>query len=167
MMLKQLRSFAVPSLALLAAMLGGSACMHAQQAQALIIADGSLTMESQGTPWSDYAGSGNTRYHPRSGHSIRQVAIQIPGGNSKFPFAAQKCTIVLRYGSTDITVSTGDFGRGLQITTDFSQFHEVNPNVLAHKDKNSKITRVTVTRNAQVVYNAITSGGTRIEIAYE
>ena len=54
--------------------------------------------------------------------------------------------MAVRYASTDITVTTGNNGQGLQVITDFGSFHAgATPNHLAHNNPNAKISHVTVT----------------------
>ena len=104
-----LRSLTVVFVALLVA-----AIMCAQRNDApIIIADGSLTIESA-VPWASYGGSGqNPRVHPNTGKSVTQVVIAMPGNSRTVTFSGQKCTVAVRYASTDITVTTGNDGKGL------------------------------------------------------
>ena len=158
-----LRSLTVVFMALLVA-----AIMCAQRNDApIIIADGSLTIESA-VPWASYGGSGqNPRVHPDNGRSVTQVVITMPGNNQTLTFSGQKCTVAVRYASTDITVTTGNNGQGLQVNTDFGSFHAgATPRHLAHNNANAKISRVTVTRGNQVAFDSTASGGTTITISY-
>jgi hypothetical protein len=135
----------------------------------IIIADGSLTMESRGVPWANYGNSGgNTKVHPNGGKSVTQVVIAMPGNNRTVTFSpGQKCTVAVRYASTDITVATGDNGQGLRIMTDFGSFHAgATPSHLAHNNANAKISRVTVTRGNQIAFDSAASGGTTVTISY-
>jgi hypothetical protein len=134
----------------------------------IIIADGSLTIESA-VPWASYSSSGsNTKVHPHTGKSAAKVAIVIPGKNRTVTFSGQKCTVAVRYASTDITVTTGDNGKGLQVITDFGSFHAgATPRHLAHNDATSKISHVTVTQGNRIAFDASASGGTTITISYQ
>jgi hypothetical protein len=137
----------------------------------IIIADGSLTIESQGVPWANYSGSGqNPRVHPHTGKSVPQVVIDMPGNpNRAVPITpGQKCTVVVRYASTVITVTTGNNGRGLQVGTDFGSFRAgATPNHLAHNNPNAKISHVTVTEGNQTKFDSPASGGTTVTIHYQ
>jgi hypothetical protein len=160
-----LRSLTVAFEALLAA-----AIMWAQRSDTpIIIADGSLTIESRGVPWANWGGAGsNTRSHPNAGKAVSQVEIAMPGNNQTVTFSGQKCTVAVRYVSTDITVATGNNGQGVQVTTDFGSFHAgATSNHLAHNNANAKISRVTVTRGNQTVFDASASGGTTVTIHYQ
>jgi hypothetical protein len=160
-----LRSLTVVSVALLVA-----AIMWAQGANdtPIIIADGSLTIESRGVPWANWGGSGNTRVHPSAGKAVTQVVIAMPGKNQTVTFSGQRCTVVVRYASTDVTVTTGNNGRGLQVTTDFGSFHAgATARHLAHNDASSKISHVTVTQGNQTAFDSSASGGTTITIGYQ
>jgi YbbR domain-containing protein len=134
----------------------------------IIIADGSLTIESA-VPWASYSGSGpNTKVHPHTGKSAAEVEIHIPDKDKTVTFSGEKCTVAVRYASTDITVTTGDNGKGLQVITDFSSFHDgATPNHLAHKDASSKISHVTVKQGDQTKFDSGASGGTTVTIHYQ
>ena len=166
-----LRSRTVVFVALLAAAIGGCVHMWAQgnNDTPIIIADGSLTMESRGVPWAGYGGSGqDPRVHPHTTKSVTQVVIAMPGNNRTVTFSGQKCTVAVRYASTDITVATGDNGQGLRIMTDFGSFHAgATPSHLAHNNANAKISRVTVTRGNQIAFDSAASGGTTVTIGYQ
>jgi len=155
---------------LLAVAIGGCVHMWAQRTDTpIIIADGSLTIESRGIPWANWSNSGsNTKVHPNAGKSVNQVEIAMPGNNRTVTFSAQKCTVAVRYASTDITVTTGNNGQGLQVTTDFGSFHNgATTRHLAHNNATSKISRVTVTQGNRIVFNATASGGTTVTIHYQ
>jgi hypothetical protein len=168
---RKLRSLTVVFVALLAAAIAGCVHMWAQNNidTPIIIADGSLTIESRGVPWTGYSGSGqNPRVHPHTTKSVTQVVIAMPGNNRTVTFSGQKCTVAVRYASTDITVITGNNGQGLQVTTDFGSFHPgATSNHLAHNNTTAKISRVTVTQGNQVVFNGTASGGTTVTIHYQ
>jgi hypothetical protein len=72
----------------------------------IIIADGSLTIESA-VPWAGYSGSGsNTQVHPHTGESAAKVVIGMPGSNRTVTFSGQKCMVAVRgaSGGTTITI---------------------------------------------------------------
>jgi hypothetical protein len=134
----------------------------------IIIADGSLTIESA-VPWASYSGSGsNTKVHPHTGKSAAKVAIAMPGNNRTVTFSGQKCTVAVRYASTDISVTTANNGTGLQVITDFGSFHAgADANHLAHNNPNAKISHVTVTQGNRTAFDSGASGGTTITIHYQ
>ena len=167
---QKLRSLTGVFVALLVAAIGGCALMWAQRGDTpIIIADGSLTIESRGVPWANWGGAGtNTRVHPNAGKAVTQVAIAMPGNNQTVTFSGQKCTVAVRYASTDITATTGNNGQGLQVTSDFGSFHGgATNNHLAHNNANAKISHVTVTRGNQVAFDSSASGGTTVTISYQ
>ncbi len=163
------RSLTAVLVAVLAVAIGGCVHMWAQSGDTpIIIADGSLTIESA-VPWASYSSSGsNTRIHPHTGKSVSQVVIAMPGNNRTVTFSGQRCTVAVRYASTDITVTTGNNGRGLQVMTDFGSFHAgATARHLAHNNATSKISHVTVSQGNQTVFDASASGGTTITIHYQ
>jgi hypothetical protein len=165
------RSQTVVFVALLAVAIGGCVHMWAQRSDTpIIIADGSLTIES-GVPWASYSNSGsNTKVHPHTGKSVPHVVIDMPGNrNRTVTFSpGQKCTVAVRYASTDITVTTGDNGQGLQVITDFGSFHAgATERHLAHNNANAKISHVTVTQGNRTAFDSSASGGTTITISYQ
>jgi hypothetical protein len=157
--------------ALLVAAIGGCALMWAQRGDTpIIIADGSLTIESRGVPWTSWTNSGpNTKVHRDTGKSVTSVEIAMPGNNQTLTFSGQSCTVIVRYVSTDITVETGPNGGRLQMTTDFGgSFHNgATGNHLAHNNATSKISHVTVMRGNQTVFNANASRDTTVTIHYQ
>ena len=166
---RKLCSRTVVFVALLAAAIGGCVHMWAQNIDTpIIIADGSLTIESA-VPWASFGGSGqNPRVHPDTGKSVTQVVIAMPGNNRTVTFSGQRCTVAVRYASTDITVTTGDDGKGLRVLTDFGSFHAgATPRHLAHNDASSKISHVTVTQGNRTAFDSGASGGTTITISYQ
>jgi hypothetical protein len=166
---RKLPGLTVVFAALLATAIGGCGHIWAQNSDApIIIADGSLTIESA-VPWASYSGSGqNPRVHPHTGRSVTKVVIVMPGKNRTVTFSGQKCTVLVRYASTDITVTTGNNGRGLQVITDFGSFHAgATARHLAHNDASSKISHVTVTQGNQTAFDSAASGGTSITISYQ
>ena len=166
---RQQRSLTVVYVALLVAAIGGCFQAWAFIDSPIIIADGSLTMESRGVPWANWTNSGSTtKIHPDTGKSVSSVVIVMPGNNQTLTFSAQRCTVAVSYASTSISVTTGNNGQGLQVTTDFSSFHNgADGNHLAHNNTTSKISRVTVTRGTQTVFDATASGGTTVTIHYQ
>jgi len=168
---RELRSLTVVFVALLAAAIGGCVHMWAQgnNDTPIIIADGSLTMESRGVPWANFTNSGgNAKVHPDGGRSVTQVVIAMPGNNRTVTFSGQKCTVAVRYASTDITVTTANNGTGLQVITDFGSFHAgADANHLAHNNPNAKISHVTVTQGNRTAFDSGASGGTTITIHYQ
>jgi hypothetical protein len=167
---RKLRSLTVVFVALLAAAIFGCVQMWAQRGDTpIIVADGSLTIESRGVQWANYSNSGgNTKVHPHGGKSVTQVVIAMPGNNRTVTFAGQKCTVAVRYASTDITVTTANNGTGLQVITDFGAFHPgATANHLAHNNTTAKISHVTVTQGNQTVFDSNASGGTTVTIHYQ
>jgi len=140
----------------------------------IIIADGSLTMESKGVPWSSYSSPRvNTLVHPHTGKSITLVEIAMPGKNRTVRFSEGKCTVAVRYASTDIVVASsfvtsGNIGVGLQVKTEFPSFYfrDNARYYWAHLDTTSKISHVTVTRGDQIVFDSGASGGTTVTIHF-
>jgi len=127
-----------------------------------------LKMTSK-VPWPDYSDSGGKiKTHPHNGKAMTTLEITMPGHNQKLTCSTnQKCTVVVSYGATDITFSTGNNGKGLQVNTDFSQFQRgANDGELLHKDPNRKISRLRVTGASQPFDNTA-SGGTTIVIHYQ
>src|SRR3954470_24499205 len=91
----------------------GGAPIQAQDDSPVTIADGSLTMDSA-IPWTSFTGSGaSSKSHPQTGKAVTQVAITMPGHNQVLTFSGQKCTVAIRYAATDITIATGNNGRGM------------------------------------------------------
>ena len=164
------RSLTAVFVALLAVTIGGWVHMWAQRTDTpIIIADGSLTIESA-VPWASWTNSGsNTKVHPNTGKSVTQVEISMPGSNDPpVTFSGQKCTVAVRYASTDITVTTGNDGKRLQVTTDFGSFHNgATARHLAHNNATSKVSHVTVTKGNQTVFDRAASGGTTLTIHYQ
>ncbi|MGA2268455.1 MAG: hypothetical protein ABSH44_08305 [Bryobacteraceae bacterium] len=163
------RSATAVLVALLAAAIGGCVLMWAQDIDTpIIIADGSLTIESA-VPWASYSSPGaNEKVHPNTGKSVTKVVISMPGNNRTVTFSGQKCTVAVRYASTDITVTTGNDGKGLRVLTDFSSFHAgATARHLAHNNASSKISHVTVTQGNQTAFDSSASGGTTVTISYQ
>jgi len=155
---------AAPLLALLAAL----CCLWAQDDSPIIISDGSLTIQAA-VPWATFTSpDANTKAHPNAGKSVTKVAITMPGHNQTITFSGQKCTVAVRYAATDLTVTTGNNGKGLRVLTDFNSFQPgATANHLAHKNANAKISHVTVTQGTRTVFDNAASGGTRIVISYQ
>ncbi len=155
-------------LALAAAVLGGAVCLWAQDPTPIVIGDGSLTMESRGVAWSAYTGAGRTRVHPHTGKRVPTVTVTMPSGTQTLTFNNQKVTVTVQYATTTITVTTGNNGRRLQVDTDFNSFRQgTSPNFLEHTNPNAKISRVTVQRGNQTVFNQTATGGTQVVIGYQ
>lgn len=133
----------------------------------IVVADGSLTLESA-VPWAEFHGSGNRRSHPHTGKFMTQVVVIIAGNSQTVALSGKSCTVAVKYASTDITISTGDNGKGLVVATDFGSFQPgATPNQLTHKQGNAKISRVTVTSDHQAAFDSAASGGTRLVISYQ
>jgi hypothetical protein len=133
----------------------------------IIIVDGSLTMESA-VPWSQFSTNGNRKIHPHSSKAVTSVEITMPGNSRTIAFSGERCSVLVRYGSTDITVETANGGKGLRVATDFSAFTQGGDDKhMAHKDAHSKISRVTVTKGNQTVFDAAASGGTKVVVHYQ
>ena len=147
-------------LALLAGMLS-----LAQDDTPITISDGSLTINSA-VAWANYTSpDANTKVHPQPGKAVTKVAITMPGHNQVINFSTEKCTVAVRYASTDITFTTGGNGRGLRLNTNFSAFN-TSGNIMTHQNANSKISHVVVTKGTQNVFDFTASGGTNIVISY-
>jgi hypothetical protein len=166
---RELRSRTVVFVTLLTAAIGGCVHLWAQRSDTpIIIADGSLTIESRGVAWANWTNSGsNTKIHPNAGKSVSSVEIAMPGNNRTVACSGRTCTVTVRYASTDITVTTGNNGQGLRLTTDFTSFHNgATGNHLAHNNTTSKISHVVVT-GGNPPFDATASGGTTITIHYQ
>ena len=139
----------------------------AQSDTPIIITDGSLTIESRGVPWSQF-GTGATRRHPNANKTVTAVDLTVNGNSQTISFNNQQCSVTVQYGSTTITVSTGNNGRGLQISTDFNSFHQgATANHLAHNDTSRRIGAVTVRRGSATAFSGTGSGRTVITIHYQ
>lgn len=133
----------------------------------IIIADGSLTIESRGMAWSRFAGTGGTRRHPNANKSVTAVDVTTNGNTQTIDFNNQPCTVTVRYAATNVVVSTDNNGRALQVSTDFTSFHRgASDNHLAHNDTGNHISAVTVRRGNQAAFSANPNGGTQIVIHY-
>jgi hypothetical protein len=134
----------------------------------IIIADGSLTIESRGVPWSQY-GTGGTRRHPHVNKTVTSVELTVNGSSQTISFAGEKCTVTAQYGKTAITVTTGNNGKGLQVATNFaSDFHRGNSdNEMAHNDEHNKLSAITVKKGSSTVFTGTGSGGSKITIHYQ
>jgi hypothetical protein len=146
----------------------GLQSIRAQSDSPITISDGSLTIESA-VPWTRFRNpDGRTKTHPDANRAVTRVAITMPGHNQTINFSGQRCTVAVRYASTDLMVTTGNNGKGLRVVTDFSSFQRgVSDNHLVHRNRNAKISHVTVTQGTQVVFNNAASGGTQIVISYQ
>ncbi len=152
---------------LLAAGITGTLWLRGQDTDSPItISDGSLTVDAA-VPWSAFRSlDAENKAHPDASRSVTQVAITLPGHNQTIPFSAQKCVVTIHYASTDFTVSTVNRGKGLQVSTNFGDFNGGNTTRLVHKNRNAKISHVTVTRDDETVFDSDASGGTKIVISY-
>ncbi len=138
----------------------------AQNDTPIIISDGSLTMESNGVPWSSFSGGG-TRRHPNAGKTVTAVDLTVGGNTRTIAFANEQCTVTAHYGNTTITIATSGNGRGLQVTTDFTAFHPgATANHLAHNNANGQLGAITVVKGSQTAFNGTGSGHSRIVIHY-
>src|SRR5581483_2765279 len=133
------------TLLLLMAALAGTAWLWAQNDSPITISDGSLTIDAA-VPWSNFRGSGRNRTHPDGNRRVTQVAVTINGNNQTIGYSGEKCTFTFRYADTDFTVTTGNNGRGMQVSTNFDDFDGGNTNRLSHKNRNSRISHVHVTK---------------------
>ena len=131
----------------------------------IVILDGSLTMQSA-VPWKQYSGSGDVRSHPHSGKSVTKVTVTANGATQAIEFSNQQCIVNVTYASQDIRVATGANGKGLSVSP-FSAFQNKTDTILAHRNQNSKISHVTVTKAGARVFDANASGGTKITISYQ
>lgn len=133
----------------------------------IIISDGSLNIRSE-TPWAQFTPGNRTRRHPHITKSVTSVELTVNGNRQTISFANQKCSVTVVYGTTTVSVSTGNNGRGLQVDTDFSQFRPgANPNLMAHVDASKKISTITVLKGTQTVFTGTGNGGTVIAIHYQ
>lgn len=134
----------------------------------IIISDGSLTMESRGVAWSRFTGTGGTRSHPNAGKAVTSVDVTTNGSTQTINFNNEPCTVTVRYAATNIVVATGNNGRGLRVSTDFTSFHRgASDNHLAHNDTGNHISAVSVRKGSQAVFSANPNGGTQIVIHYQ
>jgi hypothetical protein len=131
----------------------------------IIILDGSLTMQSA-VPWNQYTGSGDIRTHPHNNKSVTKVTVTANGATQTIAFSNQQCIVNVTYASQDIRVATGANGKGLSVSP-FSAFNSRTSTILAHKNQNSKISHVTVTKAGARAFDDNASGGTKITISYE
>lgn len=144
-----------------------AALAWAQTDTPIVIADGSLKMDSTGVPWTSFTGSGNTHSHPNAGKTVTAVDLTVNGNTQTIGFQNQACTVTAQYGTTTITVSTGPNGRGLQVTTDFTKFHRgANDQQLLHQEEHGTIGAVTVRKGTTSAFSGTGTGGTRIVIHY-
>jgi hypothetical protein len=154
---------------LLALLLGDGPFLRAQRSDTpIIIADGSLTIDA-GVPWSNFRnGNGGVKSHPQPTKSVTKVEVVAGGNTQSFDFSGQKCTVAVRYATTDIEVSTNNGGKALQVKTDFAAFRPgSSANLMAHTNASAKISRVTVVRGTDTLFTATPSGGTKITISYQ
>jgi hypothetical protein len=164
---QQIARVAGTILALLMAPLAAVICGWGYAADSpIVILDGSLTMESA-VPWNQFTGAGDVKAHPETTKAVASVTITMPGKNQVVTFNGQRCTVDITYASTDIRFTTGNTGKGLQVRP-FSAFQPgANPNHLAHKNQNAKISHVTVTKDGVQAFDSAASGGTKVVISYQ
>jgi len=135
----------------------------------ITVGDGSLFMRSA-VAWTGYSDSGGKiKTHPHNTKAMTRVEITMPGHNQTVTCPNnRKCTVVVSYGATDITFATGNNGRGMQVSTDFTQFHRgANDGELLHNDPNRRISRVVVTGGTPAFDNTASAGSTTIVIHYQ
>ncbi len=134
----------------------------------IIIADGSLKMNSA-VPWGRFGRQGaRRRLHPSAGKRITAVEVRLAGdNNTTVDFNGQQCEVFLTYASIDVVLTTGPRGRGLRIDTDWAAFRAGRTeNELEHSNRNSKISRVIVIRDDVTVIDKSPNGGTQITLRY-
>jgi hypothetical protein len=135
----------------------------------IIIADGSLKMNSA-VPWGGFAQqSARRRAHPNAGKRVTRVELVVEGNiNTSVQFNNQQCEVTFRYAGANFVLFTNPTGRNLRIDGDWSKLLPGDtPNDLQHSDQGSKITRVIVKRAGSTVADQSPSGGTRITLHYE
>ena len=159
------RMFVLISLALLSLW---AALLWAQTDTPIVIADGSLTIESRGVAWSRFIGTGGTRRHPDATKTVTSVELTVNGNSQTIGMNNQPCTVTAQYGKTKVTVASGKNGKGLRVSTDYKSFHQgISENHLAHIEEHNRIGAVTVKRGSQTVFTGTGSGGTVITIHYQ
>jgi hypothetical protein len=132
----------------------------------IVIQDGSLTMQSK-IPWNQFQGGGDERQHPNGGGSITSVVVTLNGVDQPaVPCTNQVCVVEVYYASTNIKVASGANGKGLRVSP-FSAFQNGGSDVLVHKNQNSKISHVTVTKAGVKAFDKATTSGTKIVIHYQ
>ncbi len=133
----------------------------------IIITDGSLTIESNGVPWTSYTGVGGTRRHPNAEKRVTAVDVTVNGRTQTVTFAGEQCTVTAQYGNTNITVQTGSNGRGIFINTDFSAFHRgATNNHMAHNDASKHMGAIAVKKAGATAFSGTGNGGSKIVIHY-
>jgi hypothetical protein len=156
-------------LALLPAILGGTAYLLAQPGDTpIVIGDGSLTMQSA-VPWSRFSGTGHAHGHPDATKAVTSVDITMPALSHTVSFSGEKAEVDVTYAGTfNITVATGSNGKKLMVNTDFGSFHQgADANHLVQNNGTGVITHVTVLRNGAVAFDSAASGHTNIVIHYQ
>jgi len=152
----------------LALLMAAVASIRAQSGDTpIIILDGSLTIESPAISFDQFTGAGAVRNHPQTSKSVTSVEIAMPGKTQAFPLKNQECIVDITYAGEHIKFITGRNGSGLSFSpfTDFTGGHGSAP--LAHKNQNSKISHVTVTRAGTKVFDSDASRGTKVTIHYQ
>src|SRR5579863_1254612 len=116
-----------PSLMLTLLALWIAGLSWAQGDTPIIISDGSLTLESRGAPWPQWS-TGGTRHHPNAGKTVASVDLMVNGQSRTINSNGQPWTVTVQYLGTTVTVATGAGVQGLQVTTNFTAFHQgANP----------------------------------------
>ena len=133
----------------------------------IIIADGSLKMQSV-VPWPRYNSESNRRrVHPNAGSRLTSVELRLAGGASTVAFDNQRCEVVITYAGLDITLFTNPTGRNLKVDTDWARFSQgASDSELLHENQGSKISRVVVRRDGNVVADQSLTGCTQIILHY-
>jgi hypothetical protein len=152
--------------ALLAAMLALSVLGWAAGDTPIVIADGSLNIQSA-VPWSQYTGAGDIKSHPHTTKSVSSVVLTVGGKNQTIKFAGEPCKVEFVYAGDHIVLSTGADGKGLTMQP-FGVFGPgQNGNFLAHKNAHAKISHVIVMKGSRQVFDSDAVSGTRIAIHYQ
>ena len=91
----------------------------------------------------------------------------MPGKNQTVAFKNQECLVDITYAGEHIKFTTGRNGRGLSFSRYSSFLNGHGPDPLTHKNQNSKISHVTVTRAGTIAFDSAASGSTKITIHYQ
>lgn len=128
----------------------------------IIIGDGSLRIESSDFPWAKYGriqGLRHRRGHPDRARKVGSIEVATAGSAPRqFSYQqGQAWRVIIRYDVTTLTVSTNPNGRQLEIRSETDTEPNAaledlfdpgaTPNVLEHKNRNAKISRVNVQGN--------------------
>ncbi len=138
----------------------------AQADTPIIIKDGSLTMQSK-VPWDQFQGTGDERPHPNANGTITQVVVTLNGSEQTVDCTNQRCVVDVTYASTHVVVASGNHGKGLRVRP-FSAFQKgATSDVLEHKNRNAKISHVTVTKAGAKAFDSAASHDTQVVIHYQ